>query len=409
VPLTFLYVSNDSGSVSGFVINSNTGALTPIAGSPWATGSLSRYVRADIAGNFLYVSNTGSGSISIFSINQTSGALTQITGSPVNVVFNIYELQIEPLNKFAYVGSLGNGIYGFSINSTTGMLTPLPGFPVVGGNRGRMGVDPTGNYLYSSNQDTNNLDAFQIDPNTGSLSQFASFPAGTFPNSIGICSTKPATTSALSSSLNPSSWGQSVPFTATVTPQSGSTTPTGTVTFKDGGVTIGSVSLDNSGQANFSTSSLTAGSHSITAIYGGDTTYATSTSPAVAQTVSKAATTTTLDSSPNPSTVGQTVNFVASVTEQYGGAATGTVTFMEGANKVVGTPSLANGSPTLPLSSLGAGSHTVTAAYGGDANSNGSTSSAISQNVVSKTATTTTLSSSFNPSYVGSRSRLRRR
>ena len=123
-------------------------------------------------------------------------------------------------------------------------------------------------------------------------------------------------------------------------------------------------------------------------------------SSAVSQSVGKAGTTTTLNSSPNPSTMGQTVNFVATVIAQYGGAATGTVTFKDGAKTVLGTASLINGSATLPFSTLGMGSHTVTAMYGGAANSNGSTSSAITQTVVAKTATTTTVSSSLNPSFV---------
>jgi Bacterial Ig-like domain (group 3)/Kelch motif/Galactose oxidase, central domain len=209
-----------------------------------------------------------------------------------------------------------------------------------------------------------------------------------------------STTTTLSTSLNPSAWGQNVPFTATVTP-SGSGTPTGTVTFKDAGVTIGSAQLNNSAQAQFATSSLTVGSHSTTALYAGSAVFTTSTSGVVSQSVGKAGTTTTLNSSPNPSTVGQTVNFVATVTGQYGGAATGTVTFKKGANTVLGAASLVNGHATLSLSTLGTGPHTVTAVYGGDANSNGSTSSAITQKVVAKTATATTLASSLNPSIVG--------
>jgi len=206
------------------------------------------------------------------------------------------------------------------------------------------------------------------------------------------------TSTTLASSLNPSVFGQSVTFTAAVTSSAG--VPTGTVTFKDGATTLGTGTVNNSGQATLATAALSGGPHTITAAYGGDTNFATSTSSAVAQTVGNATTMTTLNSSPNPSTFGQTVNFVATVVGQYGGAATGTVTFKKG-TKVLGTASLVNGVATLPLSTLGTGSHTVTAVYGGDANSNGSTSSAITQNVVAKTATTTTLSSSLNPSFVG--------
>ena len=92
-----------------------------------------------------------------------------------------------------------------------------------------------------------------------------------------------ATTTALASSANPSASGQAVTFTATV-PASGTGTPTGTVTFKAGATALGPVTtLDALGQATFTTSALTVGSHSITAVYGGDANFATSTSAALNQ------------------------------------------------------------------------------------------------------------------------------
>jgi hypothetical protein len=139
--------------------------------------------------------------------------------------------------------------------------------------------------------------------------------------------------------------------------------------------------LNGSGQATFATTALSAGVHSITAEYAGTENFGASVSSAVSQSVGKAGTATALNSSPNPSTPGQTVNFVATVTGQYGGAVTGTVTFKQGKNKVLGTASVVNGSATLSLSTLRRGRHRVTAVYGGDANSNGSTSPAITQNV----------------------------
>ena len=85
--------------------------------------------------------------------------------------------------------------------------------------------------------------------------------------------------SVVVSSANPSVFGQSVTFTATVTANApGSGTPTGTVTFMDGSTTLGTGTLNGSGVATFSTSGLSVGSHSITAVYGGDTDFTTSTS-----------------------------------------------------------------------------------------------------------------------------------
>jgi Bacterial Ig-like domain (group 3)/IPT/TIG domain len=86
------------------------------------------------------------------------------------------------------------------------------------------------------------------------------------------------------SSANPSSYGQLVTFTATVG-GGGSGTPTGTITFKDGTTTLGTSTLDGTGKATFTISSLNMGSHSITAAYGGNGTYSASTSAAIAQVV----------------------------------------------------------------------------------------------------------------------------
>jgi hypothetical protein len=91
-----------------------------------------------------------------------------------------------------------------------------------------------------------------------------------------------ATTTAVSSSANPSNLTQSVTFTATVSGPAGAGTPTGTITFKDGAATIscanaGGQTPNGSGVATCQTSALTAGPHTITAAYSGDTNFVTST------------------------------------------------------------------------------------------------------------------------------------
>ena len=95
--------------------------------------------------------------------------------------------------------------------------------------------------------------------------------------SFALTNTKAPTSTAVTSSLNPSNLGQSVTFTATVSSTTGGT-PTGTVQFKDGGTNLGAAApLNASGVAQFTTSALTAGSHIITADYSGDSTFLTST------------------------------------------------------------------------------------------------------------------------------------
>lgn len=90
-----------------------------------------------------------------------------------------------------------------------------------------------------------------------------------------------ATTTGIVSSLNPATVGQSVTFTATVTGSS----PTGTVQFKDGATSLGGAVTLSGGSATFTTSALAQGVHSITTVYSGDPNNATSTSPALTQTV----------------------------------------------------------------------------------------------------------------------------
>ncbi len=206
-----------------------------------------------------------------------------------------------------------------------------------------------------------------------------------------------STTTGLTSSPNPSSYGQTVTFTATVTGQYGGT-PTGTVSFYDGTTLLGTGTLSG-GVATYSTSALGIGSHSMTAVYGGDTNFLGSTSGALSQVVNQASTTTGLSSSQNPSNYGQTVTFTAKVAGQYGGTPTGTVSFYDG-TKLLGTGTLNSGVATYSTSALSGGSHSMTAVYGGDTNFLGSTSGVLKQ-WVKRTATTTSLASSKNPSKYG--------
>lgn len=202
-------------------------------------------------------------------------------------------------------------------------------------------------------------------------------------NDVVLTRSKADTETTLASSPNPSKFGQSVTFTASVsvTPP-GSGTPTGTVTFKDGQTTLGTGDLDSSGQATFTTSALSVGSHSITAEYGGDSNFNGSTSAALAQTVEKADTEVSLASSPNPSTSGQSVTFTATVSAASGaGSPTGTVTFKDGAT-TLGTGTLdSSGKATLTTSTLAVGSHSITAEYGRSSSFNPSTSAVLTQTV----------------------------
>jgi hypothetical protein len=190
-----------------------------------------------------------------------------------------------------------------------------------------------------------------------------------------------ASSTALVSSVNLSIFGQAVVFTATVTSTGG--TPTGTVTFKDGSVTIESTGLDASGHASFATAGLVAGTHSITAAYLGDNNFIISTSAPVSQVVAKSNTVTSLTSSKNPSSLLQSVTFSATVLAVAPGSGipTGGVTFKDGPFTLATVTLNASGQAEFSTSLLLLGPHSITATYSGDANFIGSASAPLIQHV----------------------------
>src|SRR3989441_996209 len=216
----------------------------------------------------------------------------------------------------------------------------------------------------------------------------ANFNPSTSPNMTQTVS-KGSTTTALSSSVNPSVWGQSVTYSAAVTanpPAAG--TPTGTVTFKDGGVNIaGCVNKALvAGVATCTSAAAVVGANSITAVYNGDANFLTSTSAPLTQTVNKGDTSTALVSSVNPSVAGQNVTYTATVTATApaSGTRTGTVNFQDGGVTIAGCGAQAvavNGKATCVVSYAGPGSHAISAIYSGDANFNPSTSAPLTQTV----------------------------
>lgn len=186
-------------------------------------------------------------------------------------------------------------LYAFDPESGSGTMTKLfeataGAWPNTGGNANLVPVVANGQVFVASNKQ---LQIFGL---------------------TGI--SKVATTTTLSSSINPSASGKLVAFSATVSPQSGSSVPTGKVSFQNGSTVLATKTLSN-GTAKYSTSNLTLGSNAITAVYGGATDLSGSTSAQLNPFV-QAVTTTAVTSSPNPSTFGQAVTFYATVSSSIG-------------------------------------------------------------------------------------------
>ncbi|MEO8153474.1 MAG: Ig-like domain repeat protein, partial [Rhizobacter sp.] len=202
---------------------------------------------------------------------------------------------------------------------------------------------------------------------------------------------KIVTTSTLTSAFNPGLVGQGVTLTSTVSPSNA----TGTVTFKDGAATLGTGTLI-AGSASFNATFATSGTHSLTAVYAGDSLNGTSTSGSVNEVVNKVASTATLAAAPNPSVVSQSVTLSATVSPA---TASGTVTFKDG-SYTLGTASLSGGTASFTGSFSSTGGHNLTALYGGDTTYASSTSAALSQTVQAAT-TTTVLTATPSPAPAG--------
>ena len=218
-------------------------------------------------------------------------------------------------------------------------------------------------------------------------------PTEKLPTAVGKRAT---TTTTLLSSLNPSTVGEPVTYTATVSPAAG----TGTVEFQQVGTTIPGCAAQviSAGTAKCTVTDLAAGWPWITAIYSGDSNYAVSWSASLTQAVMKKTTTTTVSSSLDPSAVSEVVTFTARISTA---AATGTVEFKQAGAPISGCAAkiASSGIATCTVTNLVAGEHLVKAVYSGDSRYGGSTSSGVAQTVNKKT-TTTTVASSLDPSTV---------
>jgi hypothetical protein len=244
-----------------------------------------------------------------------------------------------------------------------------------------------------------------------------------------------STTTAVISSLNPSGVGQSVTFTATVTPvqqnvlprtarphsrstrntqNGGGGAPAVTVNFYDGSTLLGAETA-NADVATFTTSALFVGSHNITAVFVGNAAYLASTSPVLVQVVVANSTATALIAAPNPATVGQSVVLTATVTPvpvapglaqprvPEGEPSLGTVSFYFG-ETLLGSGNLNSvGVATLSTTSLPAGADGLTAVYSGDTGFAASTSDLFTETILvpATASTTTALTASPNPATSG--------
>jgi len=182
--------------------------------------------------------------------------------------------------------------------------------------------------------------------------------------SVGVLLSLFPTTTFLSSSRSSTTYGRPITLKATIASE-GPISPTGTVLFQNGTSVVGSANL-NDGIATLTKTNVPAGILSLTATYKGDALSAKSKSAPISQTVWRATSTTTIQSSLNPSFQGQPVKFTATVSSPTA-KVSGIVTFSAGST-VLGTATLDSGKASITTSILPQGDVPITATYEGTPN-----------------------------------------
>jgi 6-phosphogluconolactonase len=178
----YLYLASlNDGSVGGFAIDQNTGALTALPGAPYMAGAGAGAIPAfSPNGKFLYVMNQTANSVSAYAVN-TDGSLSNVTGSPFATgVTTPTWISFTPNGSFAYVsGSVSNNIAAFTADPNSGALTPIASgiYATNDSYPADITIDSAGKHLYVPNKHGATISAFTINGD-GTLTSVGSAAAG---------------------------------------------------------------------------------------------------------------------------------------------------------------------------------------------------------------------------------------
>ncbi len=183
-----------SASVAAFRVDQTSGTLTAAAGSPFSTGagSVPTAVTVHPTKNFVYATNSNNGqpsTIAGYQLDTTTGVLTPIPGSPFATGGNGAAIaSIDATGKFLYTAHFSsNTIQGFAIDQTSGALTAVPGGPfTTGTNPFALNIDPSGKYLYSANRGSNTVSSYSINQTSGALTVVNTLATGTMPGATEL-------------------------------------------------------------------------------------------------------------------------------------------------------------------------------------------------------------------------------
>jgi hypothetical protein len=318
----------------------------------------------------------------------------------VSVLHNTYAINLPPETEDGTLTVMEGGTANGTLAGSDPEGAPLTFILASTGTKGTATVldASAGTYSYTANAGESGTDTFQFNVSDGR-------------NTVGGIVTvtitpKRQTMTAIAASASTVAVLQPLKLTATLTVlDAGAGTPTGSVRFFDGPAMIGSAPVVG-GVATLTLNGIASGAHAFSAGYGGDATFAASTSTATTVTVRPLAESTfTLVFAPAaPTALGQPATFAAVVIPLGGASPAGTVAFVDGAT-LLGTATLSGGVATLSTAALSAGPHFIFAVYVGNATLGASVSSPAVHNVYSGAAPAIapmTLSASPSPSTVGS-------
>ncbi|HEX9140331.1 MAG TPA: beta-propeller fold lactonase family protein, partial [Steroidobacteraceae bacterium] len=193
-PGPYAYVANSSGaSLSAYGMDASSGALTPVAGSPFAIGASPNGLVVDDSGTHVYAAESQPNGVAGYSIDSASGALTAIAGSPFHASYVVSAPVMDGEGKRLHVAN-GTDVDCFWINSSAGDLSEL-GLSTTGGKAIALAMDRTDNFLYVLDNVNNQVEVFSVAPTDGSLTLINGSPFALFsgaasqnlgPNAIAV-------------------------------------------------------------------------------------------------------------------------------------------------------------------------------------------------------------------------------
>jgi len=177
-----LYVMDWFGSVLGYTVDADNGALTPIVGSPFPVkGKLATNLALEPTGHFAYTPNYDSHDLTIYAVDSVTGALTvgEATWTrpgPRTMAFVTGAKPVEFQPQSAYVANAtDNTLTAYRVDPSNGGLRSL-GTVATGTRPSALVTNSTGRFVYVANSGSNTISAYLADPTTGVLKEIAGSP-----------------------------------------------------------------------------------------------------------------------------------------------------------------------------------------------------------------------------------------